>query len=132
MKVSQSFGPYNQRRYSKPWIAKITSWPVGKNKEMEFGTYLGDDNGGVVKIDANSGDIVRTGQKDYRGNNTKSNWYEVTENGELMNISVSDAREAYQLRQETETNIKEGTKIDWPAISDEQILKECQKRGLTT
>jgi hypothetical protein len=61
------FGGYNARRYSRPWIARVTAWPVGKQAELEFGSFIGDDDGGVVEISARPGDILRWGQRDNRG-----------------------------------------------------------------
>lgn len=46
-----------------------------------------------MEIEASVGDIIRSGQKDYRkGNNTVNEWYVVAENGELNNISQTEAR----------------------------------------
>lgn len=75
MRVALKYNGYNARRYSKPWICKIVDWPVGGNPKVEWGTYLGDDNGGEVEIEVQIGDIIRSGQKDHRGGNTSAYWY---------------------------------------------------------
>jgi len=95
MRVSQKFGSYNQRRYSKPWIAKITSWPIGGKPEVQWGAYCGDDNGGEVEIEAMPGDIIRTGQKDHRGGNTDASWYIVQADGSLYSTDAAGARKAW-------------------------------------
>lgn len=42
MRVTRRFGRYDDRRYGRPWIARVTSWPVGGRPEMEWGSYIGD------------------------------------------------------------------------------------------
>lgn len=125
MRVSVSFGSYNFRRYSKPWIGKITSWPVGGKAEIAWGSYLGDDNGGECEIDAQVGDIIRTGQRDNRGNGGTNDWYVVESNGSLTSIDQAAARKLYG-------KVKEAAKpsLDLSSISDEALLAECRRRGL--
>ena len=89
---------YNPRRFGKPWIARVTDWPVGNNAELEWGGYLGgSDNGGVLEIDAAPGDVVRYGQRDNRnGSRTWSTWGVVQSDGTLQdNITEAEAREAF-------------------------------------
>ena len=62
-----SFASYNSRRFSRPWIATITAWPIGSRAELTFGSYLGSDNGGVAEVACEIGDLIRYGQKDGRG-----------------------------------------------------------------
>lgn len=95
IRVNLCVGTYNARRYGRPWIAKVTSWPVGGRPELEFGTYCGTDGGGETEIMARPGDIVRGGQKDLRGNNGCSDWYLVETSGELRMIDQPEARKLY-------------------------------------
>lgn len=95
MRISQHFGSYNARRYGKPWVSKIVAWPVGGKSEVVWGSYLGDDNGGEVEIEANVGDIIRTGQKDGRGGNTSADWYVVEPDGSLREIDAAEARKLF-------------------------------------
>ena len=99
MRVSQHFGGYNARRYSRPWIGKISAWPVGGKPTIAWGAYLGTDNGGEVEIEAQAGDIVRTGQKDGRGNNTTADWCVVEADGTLRKVTSAQARAAYEVAQ---------------------------------
>lgn len=92
MRITINYDSYNQRRYGKPWIGKITSWPVGGNAEIAWGSYLGDDNGGDVEIEAAAGDIIRSGQKDHRGNNTSANWYIVQADGAIVETNAAEAK----------------------------------------
>ena len=94
--AKKAFDGYNSRRYSKPWIAKIVSWPAGKQPELEFGAYYGNtEEGGIVEIAAKEGDIIRWGQRDNRGNGTKNKWG-VFRAGEVVEIESSEARELYR------------------------------------
>jgi hypothetical protein len=69
-RVFIEFPPYNTRRYSKPWIAKVTDWPIGKNPTLSFGATINL----TAEIDAAPGAIVRWGQKDNRGRGTEALW----------------------------------------------------------
>jgi hypothetical protein len=95
MRIAMNFDGYNKRRYSAPWIGRIIEWETGKKPVMNWGRYIGDDDGGEVEIEATPGDIVRIGQKDYRGNNTTADWYEVLEHGLLNEVSATKARELF-------------------------------------
>jgi hypothetical protein len=89
-------GPYNTRRYSKPWIARVVDWKVGLSAELEFGKYLGNGDGGEREIMACAGDVVRWGIKDYRGNGTRAYWGIVQEDGSVTQCTAAQARKAYQ------------------------------------
>jgi hypothetical protein len=92
LRVIKQFGNYNQRRYSRPWIARVISWPVGGRPELEFGRYLGSDGGGECEIIARPGSIVRWGQNDWRGNNTDSCWGIVDSYGTIASCTEAQAR----------------------------------------
>lgn len=129
MKVSQEFNGYNQRRYGRPWIAKITSWPVGGKPEVEWGRYLGDDDGGEVEIEANPGDIIRTGQKDHRGGNTDAGWYVVMPDGSLGACDAAEARKAWDVKQADKAI--EHSPVDLGSVSDADLIAEVKRRGLS-
>ena len=95
MRVARAIGPYNPRRYGRPWIAKVTSWPVGGKPKLEFGFYVGDECGGEVEISAEPGDVLRIGQRDHRGNNSTDCWYVLLPSGRLDRVSAAQARGAY-------------------------------------
>ena len=94
-RYSIEFGSYNQRRYSRPWIVRVASWPVGGRPELQWGEYIGDDSGGEVEILAAPGDIIRSGQKDGRGNGTENSWYIAQTDGTLLATTAAEARQAY-------------------------------------
>jgi len=96
MRIAQHFGGYNARRYSRPWIGLISAWPIGGKPAIAWGSYLGTDSGGEVEIEAQAGDIVRTGQKDGRGGNTTAGWYVVEADGTLRKVTPAEARAAYR------------------------------------
>jgi hypothetical protein len=57
---------YNDRRYGKPWIAKLSFVAPGK-PHYDFGSWLGQAGGqGELSIEVQSGDVIATGQKDHR------------------------------------------------------------------
>jgi hypothetical protein len=59
---------YNQRRYGKPWIARV-DFSSSSRGDFAWGEWAGDHmNGGagVLSVNVNPGDIVAKGQKDFR------------------------------------------------------------------
>jgi len=99
MRVALEFGSYNSRRYGRPWIGRVTSWPVGGRPEIEWGNYCGDDGGGEAEIVAQPGDLVRAGQKDNRQpRNTSNDWYLVQADGTLLEVTQPQARQAWESR----------------------------------
>jgi len=104
MKITKTFGEYNHRRFSKPWIAKITEWEVGCSPTLKFGRFLGGScgGGGDVEVEAEMGDIVRWGIKDNRGSRGISKWGIVRPDGCVDTCTQSVARRNYQLCQKYE------------------------------
>jgi hypothetical protein len=98
IRYSESYGSYNARRYSRPWIALVASWPVGGRPDLTWGSYLGDDDGGEVEIMAYPGSILRSGQKDGRGNGGSNNWWEAMPDGSMRMIDQSEARKIWTAR----------------------------------
>ena len=101
MKIEKEFGRYNAKRYSWPWIAKVTAWPTGQRAELAFGEYVGNDQGGVAEIEAEPRDIVRWGQKDYRNPKyTEARWGIVQADGSIVECEMRYARARFQEQQE--------------------------------
>lgn len=96
VRYSVEFESYNSRRFSKPWIAKVTAWSVGDHPELEWGGYCGDDNGGEAEITATPGDIIRYGQRDNRGNRTVNKWAIAQADGTLLEVTQVEARKAFK------------------------------------
>ena len=103
MDIRIEYNSYNQRRYSRPWISKVTNWPAGQRPTIEWGQYEGDDNGGEVVMIAQPGDIIRHGQKDNRGNNSSRDWYIVSGSGELAPTTEAEAHKSYNNRKQEVT-----------------------------
>lgn len=103
MYVSVEFGPYNSRRYGKPWILKVADWKTGEPPEVEWGAYVGNDNGGAVEIDAKAGDVIRYGQKDNRNPKyTVRKWAIVGDDGELKATDAVGAKRHWRYLRESE------------------------------
>jgi hypothetical protein len=90
MRVTYEVGSYNPRRYGKPWIAKITAWPIGRLPTLEFGATV---DVWTAEIDAEPGAVIRFGQKDMRrGTNTTADWGIVLADGTVRDCSASAGR----------------------------------------
>jgi len=71
--VIDSYGEYNWRRYSRPWLCRMTEGG-GYDFATPIGTYTGAERGeagDLVVFEPSEGMVYGYGQKDYRGNNTK-------------------------------------------------------------
>ena len=95
MRITISWDCYNQRRYNRPWIARVTAWPVGSRPAIEWGNYLGNDKGGELEIEAAVGDVIRYGQKDGRGKSTINRYAIVLEDGSLLVVGEPNAKGYY-------------------------------------
>lgn len=132
-RVAIAFEAYNSRRYSRPWIGKVTGWPVGGRPEILWGRYVGDDGGGEVEIDALSGDIVLYGQKDLRGNNTQVQYGVVDSDLTVKPIDAVTARKLFvdKTKELAAPKEQEGDKkSELEVFSDEQLIAEVKRRGL--
>lgn len=98
LRVAVKFGGYNARRYGKPWIARVASWPVGGQPDLLFGSYVGDSCGGEAEVPALPGDIVRWGQKDHRGSRSEAFFGVVLEDGTIEKVSPVKARGLFENR----------------------------------
>jgi hypothetical protein len=57
---------YNERRFGKPWIAKL-DFSSGGKPNYRFGKWLGQPGrDGELSIEVVPGDVIATGQRDYR------------------------------------------------------------------
>lgn len=98
-RVAISFHSFNPRRYSRPWIARVVEWHVGKKPELEFGHYCGDGDGGEAEIIAYPGDIIRYGQRDGRRLDKSINeWGVVEEDYSVRDIKQTEARALFEQR----------------------------------
>jgi hypothetical protein len=95
MRITISWDSFNGRRYSRPWVARITAWPVGSRPAISWGNYLGNDSGGELEIEAAPGDVLRYGQKDRRGNGTINRYAIVLEDGSRLKVSEPNASRYY-------------------------------------
>ena len=96
MNITRETSSYNERRYGRPWIAKVNF--SGSKPDYQWGDWTGDHyNGGdgILSIDADPGDIIAIGQKDNRKpKNSAPDFYVVTPDGDLSHIG--DKGEAYK------------------------------------
>lgn len=89
------FGPYNYRRYGRPWLAKLEGIPGSVKLKYNFveDAFVPDedglDSGGVIMGYLSDGDYIAYGQKDFRGGNSVS-WHGIFLDGQLQQISKSE------------------------------------------
>lgn len=85
MEIKVNTSSYNERRYGKPWIARV-DFSTNRQGDFIWGEWVGDHrNGseGTLFVTADEGDIVARGQKDFRNpRNSAPDFYQVR-NGSL-------------------------------------------------
>src|ERR1039458_974819 len=102
-RVAISFHSYNPRCYSRPWIARVVAWPVGKKPELVFGHYCGDEGGGEAEIIAYPGEIVRYGQRDgRRADKSLNEWGVVEDDYSVRDIKQTEACALFEQRPKCE------------------------------
>lgn len=93
MKIEIETDVYNERRYGKPWIAKV-DFSDNEKGDFLWGKWIGDPgDSGLLILDADPGDVVARGQKDNRGRreNSAPRWAFVTQAGELVSCTRVEA-----------------------------------------
>jgi hypothetical protein len=121
MKVSFDYPAYNARRYGRPWGAVVKFEGVTPKYDFSVGNYLGNDRGGKVYVECEPGDIVATGQKDFRGGHTISEWYIVQEDGSLVKTDKAGALDHWDSRKKESPLAK---------YSTEELIAELRRRGI--
>jgi hypothetical protein len=85
---------YNERRYGRPWIAKVVLNADGK-LEYQWGNWIGDHaNGssGELQLTINPLDVYARGQKDFRKpKNSAPDFYISTTQGKCVAVDKVDA-----------------------------------------
>ena len=124
MDVSKKFSKYNDKKFGRPWIGKVTSWPTGGRAEIEFGTWNGDaEAGGCCDIEAEAGDLLRWGQKALKETDKfNSFWGVVKDDGTIKEIPWQDAKDVWSKKAPSKKA------INWSTISNEELVEEALKR----
>lgn len=126
MKISIDTDAYNDRRYGRPWIARV-DFSAGAKGDFAFGEWCGQaGESGTLYLDAQAGDVIATGQKDGR-NPRKSapDFFVVGADGELDEISKADAFKHWQ------ANSSKPAESQLATISTADLVAELQRRGIT-
>lgn len=98
IKIEIKTDSYNERRFGRPWIAKV-DFSNDKKGEMFFGDWIGQHGDeGILELEANAGDIIATGQKDYRGKSDLF-YYVLKEDGTLESMTKAAAYQWFKMRQ---------------------------------
>lgn len=89
MKITVNTSSYNERRYGRPWIARV-DFSADPKGNFLWGDWLGQPGEpGELSVEASPGDIVAKGQKDLRKpRNSAPDWYIVDDSGELVYYST--------------------------------------------
>jgi hypothetical protein len=91
MRITRETAAYNERRYSKPWIAKVVL-EAGK-LEFKWGQWIGDAPGstGLLVLDLEVGEYFARGQKDNRqSKNSSPDYYQLGSNGKGITVTRQD------------------------------------------
>lgn len=103
MRYIEETGSYNDRRYGRPWIARLDFSKNPGKPEYVFGDWLGSPGrSGELGIDVEAGDVIATGQKDHRkGRGGPNNIGVVQPDGTVTwNYTQAKARDAGKLVRE--------------------------------
>lgn len=105
---------YNDRRYGRPWIAKL-NFENSIKGEFDFKDWIGTegDKGEFVVENCTAGDCFAIGQKDHRGNKSHLWFLVIDENGDIYRIDKVTARHVSKGKKSIEEAIegKEKTEL---------------------
>ena len=125
MKIRIDTFSYNHRRHGRPWIAQV-NFRNNPKGDYQWGKWIGDSNTGgegILEIEANEGDFLATGQKDFRkSSNSSPTFYKVLSNGDIEKIG--DKGQAYKYFLST---IKEKNNKDLLIEEKERLLKRIRE-----
>ncbi len=113
MEIKIETNTYNEKRYGRPWIARV-DFSQNPKGNFAFGTWVGEPGyKGILLLDAEPGDIVAKGQKDYRkpANSTPC-FYFVKENGELERLGTKGVAYKYWRKQNSDNKKIENLKAE--------------------
>lgn len=99
MQITRDTEIYNEKRYGKPWIAKI-DFSINKQGDFLWGNWIGEPGfkGLLVLDNVNIGDVIARGQKDNRNPTYSSpRYYIVEENGKLKRVQKVEAYKHFLL-----------------------------------
>ncbi len=84
MEIRIETSSYNEKRYGKPWIARV-DFSTSKKGDFRFGSWTGQKGEeGILFLQANINDVVARGQKDNRNSRYNApEFYFVNASGEL-------------------------------------------------
>jgi hypothetical protein len=87
------FTGYDRQSFSRPWIAKVGEWSIPNRPNLTWGECLETFPGsqGLLEIEADPGDVIRWGQKDYQGPSTINLWGLATPEGVIVRIGAAQA-----------------------------------------
>lgn len=87
---------YNERRYGKPWLAFV-DFEANKKGNFHFQEWIGEKGfAGLFDIEVFDGQIIATGQKDYRKQkNSAPNFFIVRFDGENVEFVPVSKKDAY-------------------------------------
>jgi hypothetical protein len=133
MRVFRSFDKYDEKWYSRLWIARLTEWKAGGKPVVEWGRYLGDDTGGEAEIAAEPGDIIRAGQKCIKKKEwSHSNWYIVQADGKLQHVKGDEARKAWDEKQERQNEPTVDSPVVLDHVPNAALIAEIKRRKIAT
>ncbi len=136
IKIEVPTTSYNQRRYGKPWIA-VVDFAGNPKGEYKWGNWVGDHNNGsagLLVIEAHEGDVIASGQKDFRNaRNSTPDYYQVRD-GKLAALrDKAAAYAAFQARQ-AEPQIEPDVVAEVPNtladVSTDALIAELARRGI--
>lgn len=100
---------YDERRYGKPWIARVEFIESPKG-EYQFGIWIGEaGHPGLLQVDVKPGDIIAKGRKDFRKPQySTKDFHIVRDDYTIDEDAVMSFGTAFKLWRETKSKSDEG------------------------
>lgn len=128
MQIELSTSAYSAKRYGQPWIARVEFAESGADA-WHYGTFAGGEYCGLLTVQAERGDIVAAGQREFteQGERNSILYFSVAADGSLHSFAdKAEAFMAWRKAQELRTAVPRSLE----RYSTEALLGELRRRGL--
>ncbi len=83
--------PYDAARYGRPYVAIVSYRYSALGDAERWGTWVGEHgDAGVLRIEAQPGDVLMTGRTDSVGQDRRRRWYIVEGDQSLRSVRRED------------------------------------------
>jgi len=130
----EKFNAYNERRYSRPWIAIFDHKKMSFDFNEKVGYFTGDYKGGegiLYLLNPKVYQVYGYGQKDYRRNRSFTVYFYIDEQGNINKFERKDVVEVIKKLEKLKSDVKkepEKTDVGIEEIKEQEMKQEIKEK----